>query len=78
VDEFSQVLLTHNEMKVWKQLLRMVHGEGGEEQEASLYDGGLVRLRWELHITSFLRFTSILTKIIKYSHEKPVKNLVVG
>ena len=26
------------------------------------------------HITSFLRFTQIITKIIKYSHEKPVKN----
>jgi len=65
-------------MKVWKQLLRMVHSEGGGEQEVSLYNGGLVRLRWELHITSFLRFTSIITKIIKYSHEKPVKNLVVG
>jgi len=26
------------------------------------------------HITSCLRFTQIITKIIKYSHEKPVKN----
>ena len=53
------------------------NGSGWSCSATSTRNGSMSGGLWDprgSHITSSLRFTQIITKIIKYSHEKPVKN----